>query len=265
VRFALLFLVACGKTGDKPAALDKLTVTVDGKPVAINGAFIKRTSPDAYTVNLGGSCEIEKNLGFNIMKRVAPMGHETFAITDLWSREFDAKIPLPAKVKLDNNTVEIDVHGDKLSLVGSFAATACPDVVPTGMGVPKAAHPSKATILVAGKKVPVRGATVQVRAGVEATDLPNIVLSSSPRDCSGVELPAPLILERTDGKWTLRGTWFETPIAGDDPGTLTFSANSTTKTPDGNGLVLQLSGKAKIGEYSVELFDTVEAVECLRH
>jgi hypothetical protein len=90
-------------------------------------------------------------------------------------------------------------------------------------------------------------------------------ISTGPKDCSGVTLPAQIMLERVDGQWTLKGTWFEQPIAGDEAATkeLTFSANDTGQSADGPVLVLQLSGAGKFGDYKVEITGTAEAIECV--
>ena len=288
MRFALLFVVvACGKSADKapPATkLDKLNVVVHGAPLAVDRAFIKRASPDVFTVLVGagkGSCEAllagteagsGKSVSFTITKRVGPAGHENFMITDVWSRDFDVKVELPVKVKLEGDgnqgavaKLAVSLRGPGLELDGSFDATGCGETRPTGMGVPKTTHTSKGTITIANKVLDIKGVTVSTRAGVAPTDLPNITISTNVKDCSSVTVPAPVILERLDTKWSLRGTWFEQPIQGDDAAAgLAFTANDVGKGPDGPTLDLQLSGSGKIGDYSVKLAGTAEAIECVR-
>ena len=285
MRFiAIVFLLACGKDKAEPKhAPQNVQVTVDGAPLAIDRAFIKRVAPDVYTVLVGsgkGSCEsliagtndgTGKTFSFNVQKRVAPLGHESFVVTDLWSRDFDATAPFDVKVKLagnadKNTTTAIElaaIQGKSFSASGSITAQGCGEVAPAGTGVPKVEHRSKGTILIAGKKLAVKNVTVQVRQGAAAADLPNIVISTGPRDCSGVQLPAPVIIERVDGKWFLSGTWLETKIEGTETAELTFSANMAGKSEDGPTVNLQLSGKGKFGDYTVELFGTVEAIECV--
>ncbi len=282
-------LVACGTKDDaRPkdpsgatAKLDKLTVTADGAPFTIEHAYVRRSSTDAWVVVLGAgaySCDTlragadpGKSIAFTIAKRVAPTGAESYLITELWSRSFDAKLAQPAPVTLTGNAdlgtpVTIDlgsITAGKVALAGSLTAVGCGEVAPSGLGTPKVAHASKATILIAGKKVHVVGTTVRARTGVAATDLPNIRISAGPLDCSEVVLPAPVMLERVDGTWTLKGTWFDKPLVADDGATLAFSANDVGKSADGPTLTLQLSGKGTFGGYTVELFDTVDAVECV--
>jgi len=287
VRFALLFVVvACGKSADKPppaTKLDKLTVVLDGAPLAVDRAFIKRASPDVFTVLVGagkGSCQAllagteqgtGKSVSFTITKRVAPSGLERFVITDVWSRDFDVKVELPAEAKLDGTAaidtktkLELAVAG-KLSIRGELEAVGCGETPPAGMGVPKTRHDSKGTITIAGLVLDVKGVTVSTRPGVAPTDLPNITISTNVKDCSSVTVPAPVILERLDTKWSLRGTWFEQPIHGDEAAAgLAFTANDVGKGPDGPTLDLQLSGSGKIGDYSVKLAGTAEAIECVR-
>lgn len=286
MRLALVcLLVAC--KGDPPApapsaSLAKLTVTVDGAPLAIDRAFITRASPDVYTVLLGagkGSCEALRTgalpgegtaIGFTVTKRVAATGAERFVITGLWSRDFVAKAPGPVEVELagtadpKTKTRLALAFDGPVAIRGELEAVGCGAVTPGGLGTPKVTHPSKGTLVVAGKRLPIRGVTVRVRPGVAATDLPNITISTNLADCSGVTLPAPVILERADTKWSLRGTWFEQPIENVVAPALGFTANSVGTSPDGPTLELQLVGTGKLGDYTVELAGTAEAIECVR-
>jgi hypothetical protein len=132
------------------------------------------------------------------------------------------------------------------------------------MGAPKQTHKSKGTLTVAGKPLEIKGVTVQTRPGVAATDLPNITISTNVKDCSTVTLPAPVILERIDTRWSLRGTWFDEPITATDAKDLVFNANGVGTSTDGPTLDLQLSGAGKFGDYTVKLDGTAEAIECVR-
>ena len=268
-RIALVLLLACSKKSEQaaPAKLDKLVVTLDGKPLAIDRAFIKRPSADVHAVFLGagnGSCTDEPRFGFTILKRVAATGHERYFVTDVWSRDVDVKATTPVTAELVDNKVKVDVGGANVAIRGEFEAIACPDVPPTGMGVPKTTHRSAGTITVASKRLDIKGVTVQTRPGVAATDLPNIVISTSVKDCSSVTMAAPVILERTDGKWSMHGTWFTDTLTETAPTTLTFNANSVGKTTDGPTLDLQLSGTGKLGDYTVKLEGAGVAIECVR-
>ena len=267
-----MLLVACSSKKSEPppppskAKLDKLVVTVDGKPLALDRAFIKRTSPDVHTVILGnakGSCTEDGTLGFTLTKRLAATGHDRYWITDIYARDFDPQFTGAFSAELADTQISVQAKTPKLAIDGTFAATPCPDVQPTGMGVPKMTHKSAGTITVAGKRLDIKGVTVQARAGVAATDLPDIVISTNVKDCSTVTLPAPVIVARTDGKWTMRGTYFDGELA-ETESTLAFNANNVGKSPDGATLDLQLTGAAKLGDYTVKLSGTAEAIECIR-
>jgi hypothetical protein len=288
VRFALLFvLVACGKSGTKAkpqGSFDTLKASNAGQPIAIDRAFIKRISPDVYTVVLGagkGSCEdllagADKSkpgtlaFSFTFAKRL----DDTFHVTDVWSRDFSVKVSAPGTVMFDGTadkdskaTIKNVVFNEgPFSATGAFTAIGCGEQPATGMGVPKAPKKMKGGITINGRVLDVRGVTVQTRLGAEAQDLPNIRISSSPLDCSGVTLPAQAILERVDGHWTLGGTWFEKPLAAVDEQVkeLAFSANSVGKSSDGPTLMMQLSGIGTIGDLKVQLSGTAEAIECVR-
>lgn len=267
---ALALLFACSKT-DKPAPaeakLDKLDVAIDGKRIAVDRAFLRHLSPDVFAVVLGagkGSCTEDGNLGFTITKRLAATGHESHVMTDLYSRDHDLALGEPIKVTLAGTKLALP-RGTmgKLVMGGEAELVDCPAPAPTGMGAPKVTHKSSGKIIVAGKALDIKGVTVQTRLGVEATDLPNITISTNLKDCSSVTLPAPVILERIDTKWSMRGTWFEGTLEGES-GDLAFNANAFGKTVDGPTLELQLFGSGKLGGYTVKLEGTAEAIECVR-
>ena len=278
----VLVLAGCSKSEPKHPPQD-VRVSLGGAPeLAIDRAFIKRISPDVFSVLVGagkGSCAsllggtnegTGQALGLTIEKRVTPVGHETYVLTSAYSRDFDATgipaVPVGFTGSADKGgtaAIELpELKGKHVAIAGSITAVGCGDAPRGAAGVPTADHPSKGTIIVAGKAVKIVNMTVRVRPGAAPTDAPNIVISTGPRDCSGIELPAPVILERTDGNWTLRGTWFDKPIEG--AGDLAFSANNTGKSVDGPTLMLQLSGKGKFGDYSVELMGRAQAIECTR-
>lgn len=264
-RFAFALLLACSKKSDPAPNLDKLAVTVDGKPFAVDRAFLRRASPDVYTVTLGntaGSCTEPGSLGFTLTKRLAATGHARYFVTDLYARDFDPQLAGAFPADLDGAKLTVEAKTPKVTLAGSFEATRCPDLQPAGLGVPKMTHGAAGTITVANQALPIKGVTVQARAGVAATDLPDITISTNLLDCSSVTLPAPVILARKDGKWTMRGTYFASELA-ETESTLAFNANSVGKSPDGPTLELQLTGAAKLGDYAVELAGTAEAIECL--
>jgi hypothetical protein len=263
---AVVLLLACSSKSEPPPKFDNLQVTLDGKPLAIDRAFKRQLSPDVYGIVMGagkGSCTEDGTFGFTIAKKVAGTGHDSFVVTELYSRDIELGLVEPIKVKLDGTKLDLPPVMGRLMMRGRVDLVDCPVAPPSGMGAPKVTHPSKARIIVAGKSLDVKGVTVQTRAGKAASDLPNIVISTNVKDCSSVTLPAPIILDRTDGKWTLRGTWLTTEQSAEQA-ELAFSANDVGKSIDGPTLELQLSGSAKLGDYTVKLDGTAEAIECVR-
>jgi hypothetical protein len=268
---ALVLLFACSRATDKPApapaTFDKLKLSLDGKPLAIDRAFMRHLSPDVFAIVLGagkGSCMEDGVLGFTIMKRVAGTGHEALWITDVYSRDVDLKLAAPSKVTLTGTKLELPAIAEgKLAMSGQVDVVDCPAPPPSGMGAPKVTHKSNGRIIVAGKALDIKGVTVRTRPGVAPTDLPNITISTNVKDCSSVTLPAPVILERIDTKWSLRGTWF-TDTMTTDTSDLAFNANGVGTSADGPTIELQLLGTGKLGDYTVKLEGTAEAIECVR-
>ena len=136
--FALVVLFACSSKTDKPApaTFAKLKLSVDGKPLPIDAAFMRRPSPDVFSIVLGagkGSCTEDGNLGFTITKRVAASGHEAFWITDLYSRDIDLKLAAPIKVSLDGTKLELPaITEGKLAISGQLDLVDCPAQTPAG-------------------------------------------------------------------------------------------------------------------------------------
>jgi hypothetical protein len=306
---AVLVVAACGKgdkqadpkagTDPKPAgettgagsgkgnpALGKLTVTSDGKPVAMARAFVKRVSPDQWRILVGdteGSCEellsgvTNRQPGgtsfvASIGKRLKPDGSEAVVVTDFWSAGHPtdsvtsaASIAGPADrgaevaIKL-GKIVDVD-KTRKLEISGSFTAVGCGDQAPPAVGVPKAAHPSTASVTIAGKRLPLVSAT---RTGDA------IVVTSGPRDCTPPTVPAPATIEHRGGRWELTGTWFAGPSAstdhalGDEARTkdLKITARDAGVSSDGRTVSLALAGSGRLGDYPVAFEGTIEALDC---
>ena len=271
---ALVLLVACSsKKSDKPApapaaTFDNLTVTLDGKPLAIDRGFVRHLSPDVFGIVFGagkGSCIEDGNFGFTIRKDLAQTGHESFWISAIYSRDVELKLAAPIKVTFDGTKLDLPaITEGKLSMTGHADLVECPAERPGGIGAPKVTHPSNARIIVAGKPLDIKGVTVQTRPGVAATDLPNITISTNVKDCSAVTLPAQIILERIDTKWSLRGSWLTDTLTTELPTDLGFTASTVGTSADGPTIELQLKGSAKLGDYPVKLEGTVEAIECVR-
>ncbi|MDQ3365127.1 MAG: hypothetical protein M3680_06840 [Myxococcota bacterium] len=298
---AVVALGGCGKRADDaPAAKATaaptapggayagLTVTVAGKRIPIDRAFITRTSPDAYVLQLGhlqGSCDElmggaaatspgGTTFSLSLARQVQPTGHAKLVVTDFWSRSLPTKPTLGGTAALSAEptpgvfvTVElpqiVDLAAPRtdatVEVTGAVAALGCGDTVVTGLGVPKTTHKSNATITVAGKQLPIRGVILNP---------PDIVISTGPKDCSAVTVAAPVVLERVRGQWGLRGTWFAQPVqntALPDEATreLQFGAKGVGTSLDGPVIELELSGAGKVGDYAVKLEGIADAIECV--
>jgi hypothetical protein len=269
-------------------ALDKLTVTSDGKPVAMTRAFVKRVSPDQWRILVGdieGSCE-ELLSGItnrkpggtsfvaSIGKRLKADGSETVVVTDFWSagHPTESVTGLASVVGTADRGTEVAIKlarivdvdkARKLEIAGSFTAVGCGDQPPPAVGVPKAAHPSTASFTIAGKRLAVASAT---RTGDA------IALSSGPRDCSAPTIPAQATIEHRGGRWELTGTWFAEPSAstdnalGDEARTkdLKITAGDAGTSSDGKTVSLTLAGDGKLGDYPVKLEGKIEALDCAK-
>jgi hypothetical protein len=275
-------------SGAHNPALDKLVVTTDGKPVAMERAFIKRVSPDQWRVQVGdleGSCEellsgvTSRKPGAtsfvaSIGRRVRPDGSDTIVVTDFWSAGHptdSATSTAAISGTADRGSQTFVALGKitdldktrKLEINGSFTAVGCGDQAAPIVGLPKAPHPSTATVTVAGKRLPIAGA---IRSG----DV--IVITSGPRDCSPPTVPAQVIIEHRAGRWELTGTWFAEPSTstdnalGDEARTkeLKLIAGAIGKGPDGPTVSLAIAGTGKLGDYPVTFDGTIEALDCPR-
>ncbi len=277
---------AAGTGSGKKPALDKLIVTSDGKPVAMTRAFIKRVSPDQWRILVGdteGSCEelmsgvTNKQPGgtsfvASVGKRLKPDGSEAMVVTDFWSAGHPTDSVTSAAsisgtadrgaevaIKLAK-IVDVD-KARKLEISGSFTAVGCGEQAPPAAGLPKAAHPSTASITIAGKRLPLISAT---RTGDA------IVVTSGPRDCTPPTVPAQVTIEHRAGRWELTGTWFAQPSAstdnalGDEARTkdLKITPGDAGDSTDGKTVSLALAGAGKLGDYPVTFEGTIEALDC---
>ncbi len=294
----LLLVAACGGKGDdktepktvdkgaasaepdvvKPTAgFEKLTVTRDGRPVAMTRAFIKRVSPDQWRLMVSdkeGSCEElisgvtnsipgATHLVTTLRRRLAPDGAQQIYLTDLWTAGHPtkatfstARITAPTdkgtNVEVELAKITDDDGGKILVAEGTFIAHGCGDQPPDGAGVPKDSHVSAASITVAGKKLELASATIT------GDDL---VLSTGPKDCSGTWPWAQVTLQRRLGTWTLQGTWFDKDYADAAKDLkVTFGAQGGGK--DGPTMAVTIGGTATIGGYPVLLDGTIEAIDC---
>lgn len=292
VAICLLLVAACGK-GDKKAppddpggsgsstaagSVDKLDVSIDGKPVAMKRAFIKRVSPDQWRLHVSddeGSCEellsgvTNRKPGATtfvatIGKRIKADGTEVTTVLDLWSGgHLSDAVLASATIEGSSDkggTVEIELgkmidatKQRKLEIKGTLTAVGCGDQALPTVGLPKASHPSTAKLTVAGKQVPLVGA---IRRGDDIT------LSTGPRDCTPPTVAAQAILEHAPTGWTMSGTWFDQPQGGTEVPELKVAPGSTGSSVDGATVTLALSGSGKIAEYPISLDGSIEAIDC---
>jgi hypothetical protein len=294
----LVLAAACGKSGDKsepkgeptgssgstsapadPKGFVKLAVTVNGKPVAMTRAFIKRVSADQWRVLVSdqeGSCaellsgvtnSVKGSTGFvsTLQRHLKPDGTNEIAVTDFWTAGHPTSAKLgtaevagptdkDAKVEVTISKIRDDDNGKILEAEGTFTAVGCGDQPADDAGVPKDSHVSAATITVAGKKLDVKSAII------EGTDL---TLSSGPKDCSPTTPWSQVIISHHLGRWCVRGTWFVDQSCSDtakDALKMTLGAQGSGK--DGPTIAVTVTGSATLGAYPVILDGTVEAIDC---
>ncbi|MBA3460039.1 MAG: hypothetical protein H0T46_08765 [Deltaproteobacteria bacterium] len=302
---AVILAAACGKSGDKteskptettggsaetapaanPAAFQKLKVTVNGKPVAMTRAFIKRVSPDQWRVIVSdqeGSCgelisgvtnSVKGSTGFvsTLRRHLKPDGGDEIAVTDFWTagHPTSAKLgtamvagPTDKDAKVDVTIAKIvdEDNGRILEAEGTFTAIGCGDQPADDAGVPKDQHVSAATITVAGKKLDVKNAII---SGDDLT------LSTGPKDCSPTTPWSQVVIQRSAGKWCLRGTWFvdescsaERAMPEDTVKDFKVTLGAQGSGKDGPTIGVTIAGTGKIGAYPITLDGTVEAIDC---
>ncbi|HEU0037561.1 MAG TPA: hypothetical protein VFQ53_43420 [Kofleriaceae bacterium] len=265
---------------DPAPDLEKLTVTLDGKPLAMQRAFIKRVSPDHWRVQIGdavGSCDellsgvtnAKPGATFFVItlaKRLHPYGSDVIAITDFTSGKepilsaYDQPVKLTGSTDKDGRAViELpaiaDVIGKKtFAMQGALTATGCGDQPDTGAGVPKASHVSAATLTIAGKSLELHGAILRGS---------DVVLSTGPKDCSPVTPFAQVIVSVRGGRWELAGTWIPKPItASDGMKDVKFRVGASGTSADGPTAALELSGSGTLGGYPLVFSGKLEALDC---
>lgn len=285
------------------SGFDKLKVDLAGKPIAMTKAFIKRIPVDGrYQLFLSddnGTCQELLDNSFNHMSdnailvdvgpRLQP-DNTTFKteVTDLYSGPDDAKVKPGSNVTITGNAdkgtkvdvtidADITVTGSKrpgaIGLHGSFTAEGCGARAETlHDGEPKAAHPSKATVTIGGKALPIVGAIFKGAKPEAAGKQRNLFLSTGPKDCSGTTPWAAFKLERTWGDWKLSGVFIGTnersnsSASGPDgqPETkgLTVKLGATGTSADGPTVQIELAGTGTIDNVPVKLEGTVEAIDC---
>jgi hypothetical protein len=272
-----------------PAArgLDKVAVAFSGKPVAMQRAFVKRMEPDRYQLYLtsqGGSCaELLDNMfsasdRIDVLATVTPRldvdGKPHLQVTDVYEGAPTMEIAPGARAAITGAaatgeavTVALDfvarakepeAGGLSIEVHGTFTAEGCGARERDPDGMPRARHPTEATLTIANQRLELKGAIVK-RGG-------DLLLSTGPKDCSGTTPWATVILERTGGGWRASGTWIErAATAADKPAsaaTLSAALGAAGKSEDGPTVRLALSGAGDLGGYRISLDGTIEAIDC---
>jgi hypothetical protein len=280
------------KATPKPQAdLAALSVRFAGKPIAMQRAFVKRMDPDRYQVYItdgGGSCrELLDNLfgggeRVDVLASISPRlnadGKTYLQITDVFEGAPTMVIAPGARVAINGaaaagEPVEVALDfvaranepGGKGLLIevhGSFTAEGCGTRDRDPSGVPRAAHPTSATVTFANQRLELKGAIVKGE-GKER----DLLLSTGPKDCSPTTPWASVILERVGGQWRASGTWLEQEaraVQRTDEQGLRAVLGAAGTSDDGPTVAVALSGTGKLGGYAVALDGTIEAIACPR-
>ncbi|HWU87699.1 MAG TPA: hypothetical protein VN253_10515 [Kofleriaceae bacterium] len=272
-----------------PDPMAALSVRFAGKPIPMQRAFVKRMDPDRYQVyitNGGGSCQELLDNMFGAGDRIAVLasvtprlnadGKTSFQITDVYEGAPTMVIEPGARAAFNGAAAKGEAVEVVLDFVarakeseakqllvevhGSFTAEGCGTRNRDPAGVPRAAHPTAATVTIANRRLELKGAIVK-RAGRE----PDLLLSTGSKDCSSTTPWASVILERTGGRWRASGTWLEHEAsAAQRPDEQGFKAvlGAAGTSDDGPTVQLALSGAGKLGGYAIALDGTIEALDC---
>lgn len=256
-------------------ATSAATLTLDGKPVALELALVKRR-PDGslqlYAGQRGATCAMLQDNLFSggasrvlvdLPTRLAPDGTEALAVGDL--HHGGPQTPDPgARAKLvgalgargERVTLELAAASRSagLSLEGTVVAESCGDELRTsGPGVPSPALATSATLTVAGKTLALRGALVRGES-FELTDFP--------RDCSTAWFLGAR-LEAKGSSLSLDGKRFAEAIKADAKGLSIEKSQKPPRKHEGLDVVeLSLSGTTRLGAYELSLSGTMEALVC---
>ena len=262
MRWCVLLAVAsCG--GDKPPE-----VVVDGASIAVETAFFKRFPDDHLELVLGehASCgQLLVNVFdgrrpyvlVDLPRQLLADGREQYGVGDVWFHgpwRSQGTVAVKGGIaKGDRAEITLDVSSPdaKLAFKGTVTAESCGDEDAHAHDAVKGSHPSTATMTIANK-------TIAIRAAIVQGDL--VELNDYPRTCDVLPLNGAR-LSRFHGKWTLDGARLPKPIdTTAQPFDIKLGAKGTSA--DGPTVQLALSGAAKIGDYTVALAGTIEALDC---
>ncbi len=290
--FVMLVLGACGK-GDgkqeatssdppktappKAAGLGTLEVKINGKSAPMKKAFIKRI-PGAgryqvHAVDGDGSCqELIDNVFnnrdlpyilFNIGQRLGADGKLRTEVTEIFIKGSGTVEPGSMATvggTADNGTkVDVSVlykgsnEGTVHEVSGTLVAEGCGERAEPALL--KSAHPSTATITIAGQKRPIMGAR-------RTKD--RFLLTTGAIDCSPSTPFAEAILLKQYGSWELGGTWFTQATKDKDKEMekVIITPGAAGTSDDGPTVSLALSGEGTMAGHPVTLDGTIEALDC---
>lgn len=269
-----------------PAAQPGITVTLDGKPVPIQGALAfdeRQGTAVVYLTNYPQTCkdrvslarssqETDVEIKLRVGAYVAKDGTKGWALRGTYyggtsSEKESGGTPLP-DAKVDpaagaTFALPLAYDHDKLAMKGSVQVTGCgedprfkldPDPTPVGDG----------TIELAGHTLPIGGAGLIVdRDGYRKLEL-----STHPVKCvegsdytssrGDVELElvwdkaGTLIRVERDGRWV---DWGVTQTG-------TIGLTASPNRPAGKTMTIKLGGSAEVGDYPVKLAGKVTAITC---
>lgn len=259
-------------SGSAPAptsAFANVSIVKDGKPMPIANALVKQLPDGKLQLYLGegGTCAQlltnvfdgkQQHILLDLPVRLAPDGTETRTVSGVYmGPPEDADPGATAAVKGDlakGSKVAIDfafsAKAAKLEGKGSLVAESCGDQDVSKGPLPKADHPSTATMTIANKRIPIRAALVKGE---------RIELSDFPRDCIAAWFIGASL--KKDTGWHLSGQRFEKPVDGEGAG-LTVLFGTKGASADGPTVQLTLGGEGKVGDYPVKLDGTIEALAC---
>jgi hypothetical protein len=207
---------------------------------------------------------------FSVGKRLASDGTLISEVVDLSRMGRDVTIAPGSKASIDGGVLAVDadveVAGEgKISMHGQTTPKQCGTQAYAASDVPKAPHPSTATITVAGKQVAIAGARRKVRSD-------EIELSTAPLACTDSTPIGAIMADHTRGFWHLRGAWLgsatlQNNSARDKDGQpetkgLVIEPGAAGSGEDGATIQLALRGSGSIAGYSIALAGTIEAVDC---
>jgi len=279
-----------------------LGVTLDGKSLPLRHAYLERMSAGGQRLFLfdePSSCNAvlamthydAPTILLDLATRLAPDGALTTVIANL-TPDPGARVQLTGSADAGSRVeVALDVvvtggptlgpddargpASPTLELHGTITADGCGDErVDPALQLPKAKHPSTATVTIAGKRLPIASAILDRYPG--GTNIRDLLLLTAPSTCAragrGAEVRVSRGRECFSGPpdticWTVRGAWLERPATNPDvfdpkAAKLVIVPGATGTSADGPTVVLALQGAGMVGDYPIALAGSIEAIDC---